>query len=411
MKLLFCGPLKDFSGFAHASRSFLKCLNEGNLDLAARAITYDKLDGGKSIEPQPWLEELLRKDIQNVDMVIQMTTCNIEAVPVPGVCNGLYTFIESDRMQAAWVAKANEFDFIMVSCRANAEAMVRSGVTTPVLVCAVPCDKEMYEKPYTAYPIENAGERTIFYNICQLSQKKGIDALLRAYYAAFADTPDDVLLVLKTYVNMADRTHDMEMIKNFINRVKMSCRIPTDKLPPVLPLVQTMTDYQINGLHKRGDAYVCSSRAEGWCLPVFDALGHGNTVITNTAGGLNDFVRQEHALIYQGTSTFFYDIPHADPGLFTGVEQCFEPSPVEMAFLMRKFHLLKKGAREGVLNEENQKEWESILQRQANAKAVSSVFDYRAVHSKVIPQLESVFANWSRDDGTPLFEVVKDGDD
>jgi glycosyltransferase involved in cell wall biosynthesis len=139
---------------------------------------------------------------------------------------------------------------------------------------------------------------------------------------------------------MQGRDGDLDMIKQYIQGVKARCRIPVKELPPVLPVAYTMSDEEIHGLHARGDAYVCSSRAEGWGIPVFDALAHGKTVISHMSGGLAEFVTRDNALVYGGTSTFFYDMPHSDPGLFTGVEQCFEPSPVELALTMKRFHML-----------------------------------------------------------------------
>jgi glycosyltransferase involved in cell wall biosynthesis len=404
MKLLFCGPVLDFSGFAHSSRNFLRCLQQDiELDVVVRALKYDKLDSGQEFVVESWLSEALKKDLQNIDACIQMTTCNVEAVPIPGICNGLYTFLETDRVQQSWAAKAQSFDFLMVPCKANAQALMRSGVTKPILVCPPPCDTDVYKKEYLPFQIKDVGDRTVFYNICQLSTKKGIDALLRAYYAAFADCPDDVLLVLKTYINMNDRSKDSEIVKGYIDRMKVSCRIPVQKLPPVLPILGTVSDDEINSLHEAGHAYVCSSRAEGWGIPVFDALAHGKTVISNASGGLEDYVRNEFALVYGGTSTFFFDAPHQDPGLFTGLEQCFEPSPVEMAFLMRKFHLLRKDHS----GEDAKKEWEGILTRRENASQLGDKFDYRVVSSKVTTQVKEAFSSW-KENGCVQFNANKD---
>jgi len=399
MKLLFTGPLLDFSGFAHASRNFLRALHASkSIELTARPIKYDRAD--TAFVPEPWLDTLLKKDLQDVDMAIQMTTCNVEAVPIPGICNGLYTFFESDRLQMTWAQKANEFDFLLVPCRHNAEALMRSGVTKPILVIPPPCDFAVYDKQYPPFKLENAGDRTVFYSICQLSAKKGVDALLKAYFAAFADAPDDVLLVLKTYINMQDRSQDMATIKNYIAQIKQGCRIPAPKLPPVLPIVDIMTDDEIHGLHNRGHAYVCSSRAEGWGIPPFDALGHGNVLISNMSSGLEGFVRPEHALVYGGSESFFFDMHHPDPGLFTGVEQCFEPSPVQMAFLMRKYHTLRRKAMQNTLTAEEQEEWNAVLQRQENGRKAVASFHYEDTHDKITPQLEKILEQYSN--GEPI---------
>jgi glycosyltransferase involved in cell wall biosynthesis len=398
MRILFTGPLLDFSGFAHASRNFLKALIKTNNDIVARELVYDSSDEGKEYIPESWMLECLEKPLDGIEMVLQMTTCNIEAVPVKGVCNGLYTFLESDRVQKSWADKANSFDFIVVPCIANADALKRSGVTVPIVVCPLPSDNSVYEKEYPSLDLQipDIKNKTVFYNICQLSGKKGIDSLLRAYYAAFADMPDDVVLVLKTYINMGNRSQDLEVVKSFIRAVREGCRIPTTKHPPVLPVIYTMTDDEINGLHKMADCYVCSSRAEGWGIPVFDALGHGKTIISNSYGGLAAFINKNNSLVYGGMSTMFFDVKHQDPGLFTGLEQCFEPSPAEMALLMRKFHLLNKAKKLNQLDEKSSAEWDSIINMRNNAIATAKAFDYNQMANNISEVLEKIYSDYKK---------------
>lgn len=401
MKLLFCGPLKDFSGFATASRNFLRALTFTDLDLTARAIVYDKLDSKDQFEVPYWLQSLLEKDINNVDACLQMTTCNIEAQPIPGVMNGLYTFLESDRMQPSWVAKANEFDFLVVACKHNAEAMARSGVTKPIMICAPPCNQEDYKKVSVDGVFPDLKGRTVFYNICQLSAKKGIDSLLRAYFAAFADKPDRVILVLKTYINMQDRSQDMDQIKAFIQHVKNECRLPVKEHPPVMIINETMSFEDIAKLHQSCDVYVCSSRAEGWGIPVFDALCHGNTVISHSQTGLEGFIRDDNALIYQTMPTTFFGMHHSDRGLFTGLEQCVEPCIPHMSQLMRRY---EEVSTQQFRTEEVDKEWQSVLKRRENGKSLAARFDGAAVGNKISDQIVSAYENWSKN-GTVSFNT------
>jgi len=409
MKLLFTGPLQDFSGFATASRIFLRTLlQDDNIVVTARALKYDQLDVGQAFKPDAWLSAVLARDLQDVDVAIQMTTCNVEAVPIPGILNGLYTFLESSHMQLSWVAKANEFDFLMVPSKSNAEAMLNSGVVKPIVVCGLPCDEDVYTKQYEPYTLEHAGDRTVFYNICQLSNKKGIDALLRAYHAAFWDRPDEVLLVLKTYIQMSGRNNEQEQVKQYIQNIRQRCRIPADRFPPVLPLVFTMSDDEIHSLHARGDAYVCSSRAEGWGIPVFDALGYGKTVITNVAGGMADFVTRDNALVYGGMPTYFFDTPHSDPGLYTGVEQCFEPCVPEMAMAMRNFHFLRNGDKAGVLDDSNKEQWRSVLTRRENAKLVGRKHDYRRISSIITKPIHTMLDMWKQTGAVRFNEIVQE---
>jgi glycosyltransferase involved in cell wall biosynthesis len=411
MKICFVGPLLDFSGFAAASRNLLKTLlfgsNNSGVELVARTLRYDQADMGSEHKQEAWLPPLLKKDLQDVDMLIQSTTCNIEAVPKPGVCNALYTFFELDRIPTAWAQKANEFDFIIVPCKFNAQTLVNCGVTKPILIMPPPCDIDIYDKFLTPdIKIPNVENRTIFYNICQLSAKKGIDLLLRSYFAAFADRPDEVLLILKTYVNMSNRQNEKEIVKNFINQVKTGCHIPIEKLPPVMAITRIMSDEEIRGIHKASDCYVNASRGEGWCLPAFDALAFGKTLITNNYGGMADYVSQENALIYGGTLSHVYNAPHPESFLYTGISRWFEPSTTQMADLMRHFHLLKRGAENKELNEVNQKSWDQILTLRKNGIDTINKFDYRNVGKLIFGHILSGLNSW-KETGKVAFGGVK----
>lgn len=401
MKICFTGPLQDHSGFASASRLFLRTLvfadQAKDIQFSARSLRYDQADLNCEYKTEPWLKEILENDLQNVDVLIQCTTCNIEAVPKPGILNILYTFFELDRIPPHWIAKANEFDFIIVPCRFNGQMLLNCGIQKPVLIMPPPCNSDTYDdflNPIQPYNIPNASNRTIFYNICQLSPKKGIDLLLRAYFAAFADMPDDVLLILKTYVNMVDRRNDLEMVKNFINQVKQGCQIPVQKLPPVLPIVNILSENDIYALHKRGDCYINSSRGEGWNIPLFDAMSFGRSVITNIYGAHEDYVNNDNALIYGGTVSHVYSAPHPEPYLYTGVSRWFEPSTTMMSDLMRNFHLLKRGSDNNSLNEENKKVWEKILNMRVAGQELANRFDYRRVGETVISHIIAGYKSW-----------------
>lgn len=395
MKTLFCGPLLDMSGFAAAARIMLRTLLAGNIDIVARALKYDVADSGSEYNPESWLKPLLNKPLLDINLVIQCTTPNIEAVPISGLCNGIYTFIETDRIPMHWVEKLNQFDFIIVSSRYNATTMVNNGITKPIICVPVPFDMEKVRTaPSNRSMIGDIGNRTVFYNICQLSAKKGIDALIRAYYAAFFDKPDDVLLVLKTYINMANRQNEREIIKQFIDKIRHGCRLPVQKYPPIQVITQTLTDEQIQQLHKQCHAYVNSSRAEGYCLPAFDAMAHGNLLISNNFGGMADYVKPETALIYGGCLSNCYEMPCGDPLQYTGIARWFEPSTAEMADLMRAYHELRIMALNNSLDIENAKKWEAINIRKDNGRIIAQRHDYKIVADQIVEQIYSAFNSW-----------------
>ena len=390
MKVCFAAPLDGFSGYSVTSRNLLRALSHGGMDIAARTLRYDQRDPGQQFDTPIWLKELLRKPITNIDLLIQSTTLNIEAQPKPGICNAIMFYAETDRIPPAWAEKANMFDLIMVPTRFVAMALINSGVTKPILLGMPPLDTDIYKGIYGPLDIPNTEGRTVFYNICQLSAKKGVDALIRAYYAAFADIPNEVLLVLKTYIGMTHRNNERAEVKGFIDKIKQGCRIPIKQYPPILPIVNIMTDDVIYGLHMRGDAYVNSSRGEGLCVPAMDSVGFGTSLITNNCSGMADWVNSNFAMIYGAQPTHVYDMRHGDPSLYTGVERYYEPSTAEMADIMRQFH-------EWHQNPDKYPEQTQGLQAMRDTgREFIKQLDYRVVAKKIVDQLAEAHESWKK---------------
>lgn len=292
MRILYIAPVRDFSGYANAARGYVNALQKAGADLVVRAIRYDRADLGKDYVPTAVEKELLSKPLSNIDVVIQHTTPN-ETRPVAGKVNIAIAAWETTRIPDYWVKKLNQFNAVITFCDASVQAFKDSGVTVPI-----------YKIPHTfdipSYVLDGVDaisspsapdffqDKFVFYNISQLSAKKGVDVLLRAYYAQFVGKKD-VVLILKAYIDMQNREAEQKKIQSYISNVKQAMRFDPKSYPAVMLITSTLTDEQIKKLHKTGHAYVCSSRAEGWCIPAFEALAYGNKLVTTTWGGMGEF--------------------------------------------------------------------------------------------------------------------------
>jgi len=298
-KILYIGPLRDFSGYATAARGYIRALYEAGANLVLRPVRYDQADPGTSYKVTDLERELLRRDLNNVDIVIQHVTPN-EMRPAPGKINIAVVAWETTRIPAYWVEKLNQFDAVITFCDASVEAFSDCGVEVPIHKVPHTFDISSYSledvEPITSPSSpEVFKDRFVFYNISQFAAKKGVDLLLRSYYGAFHGHGDDVMLILKTYVNMTSRANEREKLQQYIQSVKVGMRLPMAGYPPVMLIVKTLTDTQIKKIHATGDAYVCSSRGEGWCIPAFEALTYGKKLITTLWGGMGEFVRHPDA--------------------------------------------------------------------------------------------------------------------
>jgi len=332
-KILYIGPVRDFSGYATAARGYIKALHDAGANLVVRPVRYDQADPGTGYQVTDLERELLNRDMKDVDVVIQHLTPN-EMRPAPGKVNIAIVAWETTRIPGYWAERLNQFDAVITFCDASVDAFKDSGVTVPISKIPHTFDISSYTLD-DVDPIVSKDEadflkdRFVFYNISQFSSKKGIDSLLRAYYGAFHGRKDDVVLMLKTYVNMTGRDEqERARLKAYIDNIKQGMRLPVDGYPPVMLITKTLTEHQIKKLHRTGDCYVCSSRGEGWCIPAFDALTYGNKLVTTLWGGMGEFA----------CDTTYLDVKTTDRGLIPGkyrTKETPKPNVYPIAYSMQ----------------------------------------------------------------------------
>lgn len=349
-KILYIAPVRDFSGYAVAARGYIRALHQAGADLVVRPVRYDQADPGTAYKPTELERELLKRDLKDVDVVIQHLTPN-EMRPAPGKVNIAIVAWETTRIPQYWVDKLNQFDGVFTFCQDSVKAFKDCGVTVPIY--QIPHTFDM--SSYTLEGIEPISapsdpdflkNRFVFYNISQFAAKKGLDVLLRAYYGAFHGKQDEVILILKTYVDMVNRHQEQEKFRNYIAGVKNGMRLPADGYPQVMVITKTLTDEQMKKIHRTGDCYVCSSRGEGWCIPAFDALAYGNKLVTTLWGGMGEFakrhypgdtIRPPRANVYPVNFSLepLVSQQHADPELYTSFDLIAEPSVSSMMAQMK----------------------------------------------------------------------------
>lgn len=348
-KILYIGPVRDFSGYATAARGYIRALHDAGANLVVRPVRYDQADPGSAYQVTELERALLKRDLHDVDVVIQHLTPN-EMRPAEGKVNIAVVAWETTRIPPYWVEKLNQFDAVITFCEASVSAFKDSGVTVPVHKVPHTFDIAGYNLdgvdriafPGSTDPTEG---KFIFYNISQFAAKKGLDVLLRAYFGEFHGQ-DDVMLIVKTYINMAgDRTMEREKLRGYINNIKQGMRLPVEGYPPIGVINKTLDEETIKKLHRTGDCYVCSSRGEGWCIPAFDALAYGNKLVTTLWGGMGEFAATWRMSDGQRPSVNVYPVSysleplvgqqHPDPELYTSFDKAAEPSVSSMMEMMR----------------------------------------------------------------------------
>jgi glycosyltransferase involved in cell wall biosynthesis len=327
-KILYIGPLKDFSGYAHAARDYIRALDKAGCNLVTRAVTYD---GGR-YKFSAREEELFGRDTNGVDIVIQQTTPN-ETQRKPGVFNVNYFAWETDRVPVEWVNQLNQMDLVLVPCDANVIACRKSGVMVPVEKIPHTFDTSKYKREVPPYQIHGMDKRFKFLGICQYARKKGVDPLLKAYFSEFRST-DKVLLILKMYMTPNDGEEQKNYLAGLINEMKDFLRI--GDYAPVLLLNQVMSDAEIERLYLACDAYSLPSRGEGWSITHFDAMGYGKPPIAVNWAGPTEFVTKDTGWLVDYNMSPVCGMPHPHKFMYTGLDNWAEPHVNDIRLAMRQ---------------------------------------------------------------------------
>ena len=176
-----------------------------------------------------------------------------------------------------WVDGFNQ-NLTMMTCLSEhvRKIMIDNGVSVPMLVSGCGVDHWERINPEPSYRIDARGFR--FLHVSSCFPRKGIETLIDAYGMAFKAS-DDVSLVIKTFHNP----------HNEVERIVAERRAERPDFPHVVTIFSDLTDEELKALYGQCDVMVGPSCAEGYGLPLAEAMLSGIPVITTSWGGQLDF--------------------------------------------------------------------------------------------------------------------------
>ncbi len=181
--------------------------------------------------------------------------------------------------------------------------MIDNGVNLPMIVSGCGTDHILKVKS-TPFKLPTL-KKFKFLHISSCFPRKGCDVLLRAYKEAFS-SKDDVSLIIKTFDNPHNNIE--EILKEF-----------DEDSPHVVLIKDDLKDGEIRYLYQISDCLVAPSKAEGFGLPMAEAMLNNCAVITTGWGGVLDFCNEKNSFLidftFQKAKTHFnlFDSVWAQP--------------------------------------------------------------------------------------------------
>ncbi|WNH50782.1 glycosyltransferase [Stenotrophomonas oahuensis] len=204
--------------------------------------------------------------------------------------------------------------------------MVDNGAGIPLTVCWNGVDH--WEQVQAASDYAVPGKSRRFLHVSSCFPRKGVDVLLKAYGQAFT-ARDDVSLIIKTFANPHNEVH------RWLEEAKRD----HPAYPEVIIIEGDISDAQLKQLYAGCHALVAPSRAEGFGLPMAEAMLMGLPVITTAWGGQMDFCTPETAWLvdytYVAADTHFnlYNSVWAEPdagSLATALREVHDATPAQV---------------------------------------------------------------------------------
>lgn len=288
MRVLYIGPYKDGTGWAHAAHENILALDAAGVDVVCRPFKLNEVDG----EVVPRIKELEEKSEKGCDIVIQ------NCLPHHTDYNGhfkkniAYYFTETSHFRnSSWAERLNLLDEAWVPANSVKKASEESYVSIPINIVPVPCDVQKYQKKYDKLDMPHLKNKFTFYTIGEINQRKNLQGLLLAFHLEFK--PDEpVELVIKGNIPGLGSMETDRTIGQICNDVKERLKLYKKKETYLKETIitQNLSEQQIMQLHHTCDCYVSPSYGEGWNMPAFDAMAMGKTPICTDAGGPVDFL-------------------------------------------------------------------------------------------------------------------------
>lgn len=391
LKLAYISVYKDGTGYANQAVHNMLALEAAGVDVVARAVKFSPTSNTGLAAKVQHLED---KAADDVDVVIQHVLPH-QFEYKEGVRNiGMFCWETTHFQRSNWNHCCNLMDEVWVPSTQNIQAAKNSGVTTPMNIFPCACDVERFANKPESLAISQLKNKCVFYTIGEMTRRKNIIAILRAYYTAFS-LRDDVVLVLKVSIpgNTPDETTNI--IRSSIEDVKKSMHtyVRHQYYPPVICISEFLPDRKLDQLHSACDVFVSASHGEAWGIPAHDAMGFGNPTILSNWGSYPELMDQHAGKFWQpkankfrpslgmnndcgwlidGQLTPCFGQVDSFPDLYTGDELWFDPNMEHMIYCMQEAY----------------REWQngSLTKRGKSAALRAADFSYNKV-GKIAKQL------------------------
>ena len=246
---------------------------------------------------------------KDIDQSIDFCSVHDARRPRSAKCMSTYFYYELNSLPKKIVEDINSNDQVYVCSSFIHKTFLREGVTAPITVLGHGFDPKFYT------PTKRLrGKEFTFLCVAEHTPRKNLPILIRCFERAFQNVKD-ARLVLKLGL------HGEGDIRHYITKPAM---VSTYRR-------RTLSETSLADLYKSAHCFVLPTRAEGFGMPILEAMATGMPVIVTNYSGHLDFCTDENSFLI------------ANKGLVDSSMDCFpniksqwgDPDPDHLISLMR----------------------------------------------------------------------------
>ena len=267
--------------------------DEYDVKIWADETIADKLPGKEEYKRYPFLRDIFVRRNFHAEVGIlnnfpKSFSADFGTKVIDSNIRLVYIAWEESIFPSKWVDEFNEnLHGILVASEHTKRVLLMSGVCVPII--------NISQATQLPNSVNAKGQDDVrknkftFLHISSGQYRKGADVLVNAFVSEFSDK-DNIKLIIKNYSNVDSQTG---LAIEEAKRLKPSSKWPEIELIDKPDL----TDTEMKRLYELADAVVLPSRAEGFGLPMLEALSYGKPLITTGYSGQMDFCNSKNSIL------------------------------------------------------------------------------------------------------------------
>jgi len=221
--------------------------------------------------------------------VFNIAICPIHQFEILSCCPGLkigYVLWESTSIPDDWMNSLSHADVLWSPSQWFKQILINHGIAkNSIQVVPGGVNARIFKTEGPQFQFLNNIQAYKFLYVGKLEERKSTPELIVTFDHAFRDNPDvRLVLCTQSFKKDFDYNHCIQ---------SLGLRHP-EKILHVGPFASTL---ELAALYRSCDAFVMPTRAEGWGLPIIEAMACGLPVIVTGYSALTDFVTNENAYL------------------------------------------------------------------------------------------------------------------